>query len=130
MNFCRSWSRVTASLRRALRTMEILGQESDYLSEDPALNRRNLSELAQGTSEAGVAEALIGRGAQPTLEAVDYFIRNRAKRIAARVAYYRQRELALSEVESRFQEFGGDQSFSGRGASGDFPAGRGPADEV
>ncbi len=93
------------SLGRALlRTMEILGQESDYLSEE--IKRLKREEIPfeswhRALQRRAVAEALIERGAQPTLEAVDYFIRNPGKAHSCRgELYYRQEgSWRLSEVE-------------------------------
>ena len=68
--------------RTLLRTMEILGQESDYLSEEiERLKREQIPFESWHTAlqRRAVAEALIERGAQPNLEAVDYFIQNPGK---------------------------------------------------
>lgn len=68
--------------RTLLRTMEILGQESDYLSEEiERLKREDIpfESWHMALQRRAVAEALIERGAQPNLEAVDYFIQNPGK---------------------------------------------------
>lgn len=68
-----------SSGRTLLRTMEILAEESDYLA-------KSITCLKQGElpfeswhlalQRRAIAEALIERGAQPNLEAIDYFIQN------------------------------------------------------
>ena len=90
--------------RTLLRTMEILGQESDYLSEEiERLKREGIPFESWHTAlqRRAVAEALIERGLQPTLDAVDYFIQNPGKAHSCRgELYYRQLgSWRLSEVE-------------------------------
>lgn len=81
--------------RTLLRTMEILGQESDYLSEEiERLKREGIPFESWHTAlqRRAVSEALIERGAQPTLEAVDYFIQNPGKAHSCQGELYLRQE--------------------------------------
>lgn len=81
--------------RTLLRTMEILWQESDYLSGEIERLKRNgipFESWHTALQRRAVAEALIEWGAEPNLEAVDYFIQNPGKAHSCRGELYLRQE--------------------------------------